>query len=227
MPVKPLPPSEGTADSRFGFKTISFERGEDSRFIPMEQGSGSLASSPDFGDMAWQIARCQQGGLFNWLPKNLLLDVDWVAQQHNTESRIQEVSRTQLANRLKWLFEEKPLEDGMDHAAEVVIAGALQSAGEPRTIQWLQEFCLNDETPDFAASVLRCIGRQARIGTDSWRTSLVRRALTRDDAEIRAAAVQAAETWGGQNIRNELARHSEPVPWLRSYIRDVIEDLKD
>ncbi len=41
---------------------------------------------------------------------------------------------------------------------------------------------------------------------------------------MRDAAVQAAESWGG-DLADILRTHHEPEPWLREYIRDVISDL--
>ena len=134
--------------------------------------------------------------------------------------------RARLLYPLRAAFEAEPVEDGMDHPAEEIIREALHCTEDQRgVLEWLRTFSLDAERPNFAASVLRCLGRQARPGTDSWRTALVRSALIMDDAEIRDAAVQAAESWGGQDMRNVLEAHNEPLDWLRNYVRDVIEDL--
>ena len=133
----------------------------------------------------------------------------------------------QLAAKLKSAFEAEPLEDGMAHPAEKIIETMLQSIEDIRVFDGLIEFSLDAAHPNFAASILRCLGRQVCPGTESWRTNLVSSALEMDDAEIRDAAIQAAEFWGGKDIRNALEAHKEPLPWLRDYVSDVVEDLKD
>ena len=112
----------------------------------------------------------------------------------------------------------------MRHPAERSIQDALERK-ERHLFDGFLELCLDADRPGLSASVLRCLGRQPLPGTASWRADLVRSALTIQDPEIRDAAVQAAEHWGGQEMRRLLQEHEEPLPWLREYIRDVIEDL--
>lgn len=134
--------------------------------------------------------------------------------------------RERLLHALRAAFDAEPLEDGMDHPAEEIIGQALKSREDVRVLDWLMEFSLDVAHPNFAASVLRCLGRQVYPGTESWRTNLVSSALDIDYAEIRDAAVQAAELWGGKGIRNVLEAHKEPLPWLRDYVRGVAADLR-
>lgn len=113
----------------------------------------------------------------------------------------------------------------MLHKAEDIIKQALQSGEDPRILEWLRDFSLDAEQPVFAASILRCLGRQEHLGTSSWRSALVRDALALDDVEIRDAAVQATELWGDKDILSVLKSHSEPKSWLRDYICDVINNF--
>lgn len=124
-------------------------------------------------------------------------------------------------------FEARPLEDGIDHPAEDIIGKVIRSAGSDRVFEWLYTACIDAEHPAFSASVLRCLGRQICPGTEYWRTRLVQRAMTMNDVEIRDAALQAAEFWGDAGIRDILTTwlRTEPLPWLQSYMQDVIEDL--
>ena len=138
---------------------------------------------------------------------------------------VEDQKQQQLATWLWAAFESEPLEDGMDHPAEEIIERALQSNESQCVLEALRALSLDVAHPSFAASVLRCLGRQQNPGTDTWRTDLVRDGLDVDDVEIRDAAVYAAEWWGGREMRNVLQSHSEPELWLRDYIRDVIEDL--
>ena len=133
--------------------------------------------------------------------------------------------QARLANKLHAAFEAESLEDGMHHKAEDIIGQAFQSGEDPRILEWLRDFSLDDTQPSFAASVLRCLGRQEHLGTSSWRSELVRDALALDDVEIRDAAVQAAELWDDREILPVLKSHSEPELWLRNYISDVINAL--
>ena len=133
--------------------------------------------------------------------------------------------QARLVNKLHAAFEAESLEDGMHHKAEDIIGQVLQSREDQRILEWLRAFSLDDTQPSFAASVLRCLGRQEHLGTSSWRSELVRDALALDDVEIRDAAVQAAELWDDHEILPVLKSHSEPEPWLRDYISDVIDDL--
>lgn len=125
-------------------------------------------------------------------------------------------------------FEAEPLEDGMDHPAEDIIGDAILSTNGARVLDWLSRACLDPEHSTFSASILRCLGRQVHPGTESWRTELVQEALAVDDAEIRDAALQAAEFWGEASMRDilKIKMKTEPLQWLRNYMQDVIDDLK-
>lgn len=143
-----------------------------------------------------------------------------VRQKHDDERE------QRLASKLWAAFEADPLEDGMDHPAEKIIEKVLQSK-DGGILVCLKKLCLDVSEPSFAASVMRCLGRQNLPGTSSWRTELVRDGLATKDVEIRDAAVQAAESWGGREILDVLKSHNEPERWIRDYIRDVVEDLRE
>ena len=130
--------------------------------------------------------------------------------------------RRALFNNLYRSFETEPFENGIGHPAEQIIENAL---ADTRTLDWFTEFCTDESESGFAASVLRCLGREPDAGHRSWRHELIRTALESPDIEIRDAAVQAAESWGGEEIIGILKSHQEPETWIREYIEDVIEDL--
>ncbi len=136
-------------------------------------------------------------------------------------------AQLRLARWLSEAFEAEPFEDGMDHPAEEIIGNAIHSGSDSRVFDWISEICLDAERPAFAASILRCLGRIVYPGQRSWRTELVRKALTMDNIQIRDAAIQATENWGGNEIRNVLRTHHERSPWLRNYLQSVIDDLED
>lgn len=148
--------------------------------------------------------------------------------RHNLNSmRGLTAKQAQLWNHLHAAFEADPLEGGTSHPAEQIIAKALRSPEDRKALDWLGSFSLDPERPSFAASVLRCLGRQESPGTNSWRANLVRAGLDVDDVQIRDAAVQAAESWGDRGLAEILRSHRETEPWLRRYIMDVISDLEE
>ena len=227
MPIETLRQLEGTGDSRVGLYQLDSDPSNSDPFRPVEHGSDSLAASLEAASLQWVLVNHLQGGWFEVPRSPLLVDQRWIAKEVEERITVQTELQAQLAVKLNAAFEAEPLEDGMGHSAEAIIEEALLSTVELHIFEWLRAVCLDTAHPNFAASVLRCLGRQPLPGTKSWRTELVRRALGSDDVEIREAAVQAAEVWGGEDIRNVLEAHIEPLHWLREYVRNVIEDLGD
>ena len=134
--------------------------------------------------------------------------------------------REELGAKLWAIFQANPVEDGIDHPGEVVIREALQSMDGYPVLEWLKMFSADTANPHFAASVLRCLGRQQRLGTASWRIEVIREALSTDAVDLRDAAAQAAESWGGLEMRDVLQEHTDPVPWLQKYILDILNDIQ-
>ena len=133
--------------------------------------------------------------------------------------------RSTLSISLHSAFDRESLEDGMDHPAEKIIDEVLSKQRDWDALPALREICLNKEQSAFAASVLRCLCRNSRVGTNTWRSELIRDALKTDNLAIRDAAIQAAEHWGGHRTLAVLKQHTEPTPWLRDYLQDVIKDI--
>ena len=106
-----------------------------------------------------------------------------------------------------------------------LLGEALQLVDRSLILRCLRELSVDVEHPGLSASVLRCLSR-SRPGTAAWRAVVVRGALGAGDVEMRDAAVQAAESWGGAEMRDVLQRHVEGVSWLRAYIQDVVDDLE-
>ena len=138
---------------------------------------------------------------------------------------IDEAEKERLEFRLRTAFDADPLEDGVSHPAERIVREALQSADDGSPIfAILRALSADAEHPGLSASVLRCLSRW-RPGTPAWRAGIVRSVLAADDVEMRDAAVQAAESWGGPEMRHVLRSHVETTPWLRVYLQEVVEDL--
>ena len=153
-------------------------------------------------------------------------EVVYVPYAEPAPSLAQSPAQARLQSTLRALFEADPLADGISHPAEEIIGQALQSGQAPSVLAWLRALCLDAAQPSFAASLLRCLGRQTDPGTEVWRVELVSAGLATDDVEIRDVAVQAVELWGDSNLVDVLESHSEPVRWLQNYIRDVTDDLR-
>ena len=130
----------------------------------------------------------------------------------------------ELEAKLATAFEIDVLEDGIGHPAEEIIEDALGILGRHNGPKVLGRLATNVARPDLSSSVLRCLGRRGQ-DSSSWCADLIKIALMADDVEMRDAAVQAAETCGGSEARSALVGHDEPVPWLRTYVEEVIEDL--
>ena len=76
-------------------------------------------------------------------------------------------------------FAAEPFEDGMDHEAENTLARAFAGIEARYLLALLTEFCTDITSPNFAASILRCLGRLNEPGTQAWRTQLISEALAR------------------------------------------------
>lgn len=133
--------------------------------------------------------------------------------------------RVQVERELWNAFDTEPLEDGVNHPAEQIIERFVRGAKDAP--ERLAELALDETSPAFAASVLRCLSRVADVGGANWRLNVVREALASSDVQMRDAALQAAEEWGEQAMRPILRAHlsSEPIAWLRAAAEEVIEDL--
>lgn len=167
--------------------------------------------------------RTSSGGQMNGLLRESILPTLLEIADDSASSQIQK--QEQLAARLHTAFEASPVEDGISHPGEIIIKEALRSPDEQCVLIWFKVFSVDAVHPDFAASVLRCLGRQERPGTVSWRVAIIREALSMDAVDIRDAAAQAAESWGGLEMRDVLQEHIDPAPWLQEYILDIIKDL--
>lgn len=150
---------------------------------------------------------------------------EWFAHVQKTAADV-ELRRKQLHFELYSAFDNIPLESCVAHPADEILERVLRTPSDSPLFEWLQQFCLDPINPDFAASTLRCLGRQQKPGTVEWRAGLVRNALQADNVEIRDAAAQAAESWDDKEMINVLQSHQEPIPWLRQYITDVLSYMR-
>lgn len=112
----------------------------------------------------------------------------------------------------------EPVEDGVTHPAEELLAQFVRSTDRAFLVKWTFE----PRTP--TADVLRLLGRLDSVAKDS-RFVLVRRGLESDDLEVRDAAVQASESWSDPQLGELLRAHQEPTAWLADYAARVADDI--
>ena len=129
-----------------------------------------------------------------------------------------------LDSMLTAAYEIEPVEDGMSHPAERILEDAL-SVDESSVLSLVHGLCTNETRSVFAAYTLRCLGRLTSPGSSEWRASVVADALASVDVELRDAAIQATESWGDRNLVQVLRSHEDAEPWLREYVKDVVEYL--
>lgn len=126
---------------------------------------------------------------------------------------------------LEQLLLTEPLEDGVSHPAEELLSQT--SAAYPEsTLTWLNR--LLETRPALAAELLKCLGRIRPKQLEPRMYQQLRKALSHEDVEVRDAAVQVLEAWGGAKAAELLRErlHKEPVPWLAEYISGVLSDLE-
>ena len=148
---------------------------------------------------------------------------DYPKPTQKTESSARSKERARLLDDLRTAFRQEPFEDGVEHDGEQITRSALKEA---YALPWLRKFGTDEDDPVFAASVLGCLGRQISPGSKSWRSELIRTALTIDNIEVRDAAVVAAHLWGDKELARVFTSHQESVPWLHDYIQVVVRALE-
>ena len=117
-------------------------------------------------------------------------------------------------------IEAEPVEDGISHAGEILIADVLSVHGADE----LATAILQAASSSLQASMVRLIGRVS-VEDALVRRRIVDACLRSSDLQMRDAAVQAVESWEDTACVDLLRRHEEPVDWLADYIRDVIADV--
>ena len=142
------------------------------------------------------------------------------------EAADDESTKAQLKARLQTAFYSDPLESGLQHPAEIIIAQSLGDKTDQRAFDWVRSFCLEVSAPAFAAAVLRCLGRLESPGDAESRCALIGEALRLENVEIRDAAAQAADSWSDAGLIDVLQAHVEPEAWLQDYIREILADLQ-
>ncbi len=150
-----------------------------------------------------------------------------LATRYFTKSFNQFSQQEQFNRTILRLLELEPIEDGYSHPAERIIEDALKRYKQA-ALTWIQSIYLkNIKRPAIAAGILRCIGSLKRTLAEPWGNVMAINGLSHPDMEVREAAVRALEMWGGRESLEILKIYIdiEQIPWLKSYIKQVIDDL--
>ncbi|RJO67432.1 MAG: hypothetical protein C4523_09505 [Myxococcales bacterium] len=124
---------------------------------------------------------------------------------------------SELTLRLYAALNCEPMEDGYSHPAESILRAAKgEMVMEVRRLQ--------PAGPSIFAGAIRCLGRIPEANGPAA-AGLISDALKSESAQVRDAAICAAEQWGGGNMIAVLRNHHDPEPWLDDYRKGVITDL--
>ena len=158
---------------------------------------------------------------YSWVIKVL---TEKIVREHKTLSASTKWDSRRFEIKLANVFEEIPFEDGFFHPAEQILDEAIGSSHKREVLDWLLQTITNKKASFFSLSVLRSLAH-LKPATTEWRSKIIKSALTSSDIETRDVAVQVAETWDDIEIKDILKKHKEPIPWLKSYINEVIDNL--
>jgi hypothetical protein len=124
-------------------------------------------------------------------------------------------------------FQQEPVESGYYHPADDIIKEGLKSF---KTLchGWIQSiFFDNFDNTIISAGILLCLGNLDIQEVKPWGIDIAIKGLTHSSSEVREAAVEAFELWGGQESLDALKEYvvSEKVSRLKNYVQEVIKDL--
>src|SRR5690606_31863350 len=109
------------------------------------------------------------------------------------------------------LFDDEPLEAGVEHPAVALVAKLVAIHGS-QFGSWVEGLLLREGGDEaLSVGVLRCLGRLHRGLVASWGHQVAAAALVHGSLAVRDAAVRALEAWGGRDAKEILASHVEPV----------------
>lgn len=122
---------------------------------------------------------------------------------------------------LRAAIEAEPVEDGVNHPGEQVIAETIAGYEVEGFVTAVLEITPSSQQ----ASILQLLGR-VPVRNASLRRRIIEAGLSSSDVQIRDAAVQAVESWEEGDCIDLLRHHEEPVKWLDNYIQNVIIEFE-
>lgn len=125
-------------------------------------------------------------------------------------------------NAILTALRNEPVEDGVLHPAEALVAGFLSRYGESAAYPALLGPAADGRVQ---SGVVGLLGRLPGLSRE-FHIRLVRDCLKADDVQVRDAAVQAAELWEDPAVLPLLLEHKEKAGWLADYVRRVAHELR-
>lgn len=121
------------------------------------------------------------------------------------------------------LIADEPVDSMTSHPAEVALQAYINEFGASS----LRARLLGSEQigPSHVASVLMLIGRVSGVG-EAEKIALLSTAVRSRSAEVRDAAIQAAELWADLACLRVLESYQDPAPWLDDYRRRAAIEIR-
>jgi hypothetical protein len=130
---------------------------------------------------------------------------------------------TRLSRALFQTLQQEPVLDGFYHPGEPILEKMFR--GHPAdSSDWVISCFSKSEFSSRAADILKLLCR-FKPRNKTWRQNVVEVALRSPSHEVRDVAIQAVESWAEPSLIGLLRSHSEKVPWLAEYARQVLKDL--
>lgn len=145
---------------------------------------------------------------------------NWMSESREASSQANVRATAHSLSAIMRALHDEPIEDGVTHRAEPLLASHIATFGEGGL---LTELRTSDSTR--ASALLRLLGRSSGL-SPQLRKELVTWGLSSPSVELRDSAIQAVENWGDRTLAGVLRAHEEPVGWLSDYATNVVRDLE-
>ncbi len=186
------------------------------------------SQTPPYIELVWSASHAES------VPQRLVREAHAHGASAEAESATKAVgmlsrqlaTRASLAERavsdfraLLCLIDDEPIEDGVTHQGEKLLADFLREHGASSLLPLMAR---TDNSR--AAVLLRLLGRDETLDSKAH-SAFLSKGLNSSSVEVRDAAAQAAELWDDPATLRALRAHHEPTPWLDAYIRQVAEGI--
>lgn len=132
--------------------------------------------------------------------------------------------RERLRTDMRRLLDETPVEPGLLHPVEAVLAETLRRYSTEAPA-WITDFLRSCDGAGTAADLLTCLARVPRDLTTRWTGPLLQWALASPDPRLRLAAVRAAELWRDRPSVDLLRLHVDTDRVLADYVGRVLRQV--
>ena len=116
-----------------------------------------------------------------------------------------------------------PVDDGISHEGDAIVRRLVEFY-QSQFIDYMTETAKDASAASRLSSIIRLMGRNDRVPL-AIKRHVLKYSLESNSAEVRDAAVQAADLWEDRRLLDILSLHVEPLDWVRSYQKDVMVSL--